>query len=61
MVLKNLLLQNKTTILKRWFDLILETYPADTAALMRKDQESIYQPGGYHLLSRDRHPFQTAL
>jgi hypothetical protein len=46
MVLKNLLLQNKTTILKRWFDLVLETYPADTAALMRKDRNQFTNPVG---------------
>jgi len=46
MVLENLLLQNKTTILKRWFDLILETYPADTASLMRKEQNPFKNPVG---------------
>jgi len=46
MVLENLLLQNKATILKRWFDLILETYPADTAALMRKEQDRFKNPVG---------------
>jgi len=44
MVLENLLLQNKTTILKRWFDLILETYPADTAAMMRKGGNRFTNP-----------------
>jgi len=44
MVLENLLLQNKTPILKRWFDLILETYPADTAAMMRKDGNRFTNP-----------------
>ena len=46
MVLENLLLQNKTTILKRWFDLILETYPADTVALMRKERNQFKNPVG---------------
>jgi RsbRD-like negative regulator of sigma factor len=45
-VLENLLLQNKTTILKRWFDLILETYPADTVTLMRKEQNQFKNPVG---------------
>ena len=52
MVLENLLLQNKTTILKRWFDLILETYPADTAALMRRDRNQFTNPVG-STLSRE--------
>ncbi len=46
MVLENLLLQNKTTILKRWLDLILETYPADTVPLMRKEQDPFKNPVG---------------
>ncbi len=46
MVLENLLLQNKTTLLKRWLNLILETYPADAAAVMRKDGNSFTNPVG---------------
>ena len=46
MLLKNLLVQNKTTILKRWLDLILETYPADTVTLMRKEQNQFKNPVG---------------
>ena len=46
MMFENLLLQNKTTILKRWFDLILETYPADTVTLMRKEQNQFKNPVG---------------
>ena len=46
MDLENLLLQNKTAILKRWFNLILETYPADTAALMRKNRNQFTNPVG---------------
>jgi len=46
MVLETLLLQKQTTILKRWFDLILATYPADTVALMRKEQNQFKNPVG---------------
>ena len=46
MALESLLLQNKTNILKRWFDLILETYPADTAALMKRDRNQFTNPVG---------------
>jgi len=45
-VLESLLSQNKHTILKRWFDLILETYPADTAVLMRRDRNQFTNPVG---------------
>jgi hypothetical protein len=46
MEFEDLLSQNQLTILKRWFDLILETYPADTAALMRKDRNQFTNPVG---------------
>jgi len=47
MALGNILSQNRKAILKRWFDLILETYPADTAALMRKDKNQFTNPVGF--------------
>ena len=50
--MKDLLKRNEATILKRWFDLILETYPADTAALMRKDRDQFTNPVG-STLSRE--------
>jgi hypothetical protein len=46
MEFKDLLSQNQSTILKRWFDLILETYPPDTAALMKKDRNQFTNPVG---------------
>jgi len=47
MALENILSQNQKTILKKWFDLILETYPADTADLMRKDKNQFTNPVGF--------------
>jgi len=52
MDLKDLLSRNETAILKRWFDLILETYPADAATLMRKDKDQFTNPVG-STLSRE--------
>ena len=46
MALEEMLLENENAILKRWFDLILETYPTDTAALMRKDRNQFTNPVG---------------
>jgi hypothetical protein len=46
MGLKDLLSRNEATILKRWFDLILDTYPTDTAALMRKEKNQFTNPVG---------------
>lgn len=45
-MLKDLLSRNKAAILKRWFDLILETYPADTATVMRKEKDQFTNPVG---------------
>ncbi len=45
-MLKDLLLQNQKVILKRWLDLILETYPQDTATLMRNEQNQFTNPVG---------------
>jgi len=46
MELKDLLTQNEAAILKRWFNLILETYPADTVTLMKKEQNQFKNPVG---------------
>lgn len=46
MTIQDLLKKNKTAILERWFDLILETYPPDTATLMRKDRDPFTNPVG---------------
>jgi hypothetical protein len=46
MELKQLLLQRQAAILKRWFDLILGTYPPDTAAPMQKGKDPFTNPVG---------------
>jgi hypothetical protein len=46
MELKNLLLQHQPAILKRWFELILGTYPPDTAALIQKGKDPFTHPVG---------------
>ena len=51
-VFNDLLSRNEAAILRRWFDLVLETYPADTAALMRKDKDQFTNPVG-SILSRE--------
>jgi hypothetical protein len=52
MDLKDLLSRNEAAILKRWFNLILETYPSDTGTLMRKDKDQFTNPVG-STLSRE--------
>jgi hypothetical protein len=46
MLLSDFLEKKKGAILKRWFDLILQTYPADTATLMRKEKNQFTNPVG---------------
>ncbi len=46
-MLEHLLSQNRKAILKRWFDLILETYPGETASLMRKERNQFTNPVGF--------------
>jgi len=46
MTIHDLLIKNKGAILERWFDLIVETYPSDTATLMRKDRDPFTNPVG---------------
>jgi hypothetical protein len=43
-MMQNLLKKNKAAILERWFNLILETYPANTASMMRKDKNQFTNP-----------------
>jgi len=46
MKLNDLLKKETAAILKRWFDLVLETYPADTVTLMRNEQNQFKNPVG---------------
>ena len=46
MMIQGLLKKNKTAILERWFHFILETYPVNTATMMRKDKNQFTNPVG---------------
>ncbi len=50
MPLNDLLLKEKKNILGKWFDLILETYPSDAAAVMKKDRNPFTNPVGSTML-----------
>lgn len=52
LMLKELLLKNENSILKRWLDLILETYPPDSETLMRRGKNPFTNPVG-SVLSRE--------
>jgi hypothetical protein len=42
-----LLLENKQKIIKKWFDLILETYPPDTISFLKSQKNRFDNPVGY--------------
>lgn len=49
---QKLLLEHKDAILKRWLQLVVETYPADTAALLKREKDQFVNPVG-HTISRE--------
>ena len=44
--LESLLLQKKSAIVRKWFDAILETYPADTAKFLKAQKNQFANPVG---------------
>ena len=46
MKLEDLLKQKASRIQKRWFDLIIETYPADSQRFLRKQKDRVANPVG---------------
>ena len=46
MKLEKLLSQKKSIILKRWWDTILETYPADAKRFLKKQNDRFSNPVG---------------
>ena len=49
MKLDRILLEKKTPILERWFNLILEGYSADTRNFLRKEKDRFDNPVAYEL------------
>lgn len=47
MNLKDLLLEKKSNILRKWFDVITECYPADTSNFLKKQKNQFANPVGY--------------
>ena len=50
MVFARLLEEKKSTILDRWFDLVLETYPADTQRFLKKQKSRFGNPVAHEIL-----------
>ena len=47
MTLENFLPEKKSAILEKWFDLILNTYPADTSNFLKKQKNRFANPVGH--------------
>jgi len=52
MTLEHLLSSKRAAILERWFELILETYPADSARFLRQEKDEFNNPVG-NTISRE--------
>ena len=50
MVLKDFLVQRKSTILKKWFDRVLETYPEETQRFLERQKDPFANPVGSTIL-----------
>ena len=50
MKLKNLLSEKRATILGKWFDLIVESYPADTSSFLKNQKNRFTNPVGHTIL-----------
>jgi hypothetical protein len=44
---KDLLLERKASILKRWFDAIIDSYPSDSSNFLKKNKDQFTNPVGY--------------
>lgn len=51
MQLKNLLEQKKAAVIKQWFDLVVETYPAETSRILKNHKDPFANPVGSTTLS----------
>lgn len=61
MNLKNLLSEKKKSILKRWFDLILETYPPETKSFLKAQKNRFANPVGATILKGTEDLFEEIL
>ncbi len=50
MMIINLILEKKDNIIKKWFDVILDTYPDETSRFMRRQKDRFANPVGYSIL-----------
>jgi len=61
MNLKEQLEANKPAVLKKWFDAVVETYPDETSALLKKKKAQFTNPVGYTLTEGLEHLFDALI
>ena len=61
MELKRILLTKKTLVLNRWFDVILEAYPAETSKFIRTQSDRFANPVGHSIQKGLEGLFDTLL
>jgi len=57
MDLRSLLLEKKSAILDKWFDLILASYPPDTVNFLKDEKDQFSNPVGYTIVDNIGHLF----
>ncbi len=60
MILENFFVERKSAIIKRWFDLSIETYPEETARFLKNKKNQFANPVGY-ILSHELEPIVEGL
>ena len=61
MALAEILAENKATVLKRWTDLIRETYPAQTAKFLKSQTDRFANPVGHSIVAGADSIFEALL
>ncbi len=49
MLLKDLLKEKSPAIVRRWFNLVVETYPADTVRFLKREKDQFANPVGHKI------------
>lgn len=61
MTLKELLTEKKPDIMKKWFDIILETYPSDTSNFLKRQKNQFANPVGHTIFQGMEHIFDELI
>lgn len=61
MGLKNLLKKKRGSILERWFQLIIQSYPPDTVKFLKKKKDRFANPVGHTIMTGTRSIFDSLI